>query len=488
MKLKKLFKDIPNIEIKGSKECEVKGLSSDSRRVSPLDLFIAKKGESFDGGTFILDAAKAGAAAVLTDFYNPFLSGPVQVIAKEISRELEGEIARRFYDDPAKDLKMIGLTGTSGKTSISYITYHLLSLKGKSGLMGTIEVITGKNTLPSELTTPDCLTIYRYLKEMHKAGCTSAIMEVSSHALDQKRLAGITFDIALFSNLSLDHLDYHKTMESYFDAKAKLFTKEYLKEGAYAIFCMDCPYGQLLASQCKGPFITYGFSKEAMVRAENIALSDKGSHFTLWIEEQKEEVFLPLLGRHNILNALAAASIAYLSKLSLTEIGKTLATLPAIKGRMQRVEGSNIIIDYSHKPDALRRALLTLKEMGQRRIILVVGAGGDRDKEKRPMMGNIAATLADVIILTSDNPRSEDPKSIISEIEQGIPDNKLAHVMIEVDRFKAIETAICMAGEKDFVLISGKGHESRQVFRHTTIDFDDYKVAERIWEKVAISL
>ena len=470
MKIKKLFKDIPNIEIKGSKECNIMGLCSDSRRAAPLDLFIARRGEAFDATEFIPDAISAGASAVLTDFYNPFIN-IVQVIAKEVTRDLEGLIASRFYDYPCNKLNLIGITGTSGKTTMAYMIRHLLM--PKVGLIGTIETITGRGHFQSDLTTPDAASLQRILKDIYQAGCHSAVMEVSSHALDQGRLLHTQFDRLIFTNLSNDHLDYHGDMERYFEAKAKFFTPGYMKKGAKAVVCIDCPYGRRLSVDK----VTYGFDKEAMVRAEDVKISMEGSIFTLCLPSgERGEIFLPLLGRHNVLNAIGAVAAV---DLPLKEIQKRLSSIEPVKGRMQKVQGSNIIIDYSHKPDALERVLLTLKEVAKGKIITVFGAGGDRDKLKRPMMGEIASTLSDVIIMTSDNPRSEDPMQIIEEIKKGVKGLSI----VEVDREAAIKKAIEMAKPEDVVLIAGKGHESRQIFRHTTIDFDDYKVAEGIWKK-----
>ncbi len=467
MKIKKLFKDIPGIEIKGSKETEVMGLCADSRRVAPFDLFIARRGSSFDASHFIQDAIKAGALAILTDFYNPFLTGITQIIAKEITRDLEGLLSYRFYEDPSSKLNLIGITGTSGKTSMSYMIWHLLSSREQVGLIGTIETITGRGHTSSELTTPDCVMLHRTLKEMVSTGCTSTVMEVSSHALDQGRLAYTYFDTAVFTNLSNDHLDYHKDMESYFQAKSKIF--DHMKKGGRAVICAECPYAMRYKNG-----ITYGFSENAMVRAKDIELSMDGSSFTLIMpNKQEEQIFLPLLGRHNILNALGACAA---SNLPLHVIKKQLGTMPPIKGRMQRIEGTNIIIDYSHKPDALKHALLTLREVTKGKIILVFGAGGDRDKGKRPMMGKIATSLADEVIITSDNPRSEDPMQIIEDIVAGATKK----VKIEADRRAAIKMAIEISTQEDVILIAGKGHEARQIFRHTTLDFDDYKVAEEL--------
>lgn len=453
MKLKKLITPLGIEEVRGSREVEITGICADSRRVAPGNLFVARKGHGDDGARYIPDAVAAGAAAVATDMIDPSLKGVTQIEHSDL-RRLEAELAAEFYGHPSKQLRVIGVTGTNGKTTTTFILKHLLdALDQPCGLIGTIETIIGSRHQPNPLTTPDPSTIHKSLHEMVRAGCRAATLEVSSHGLDQGRLHAVDFDIGIFTNLTQDHLDYHGTMEAYAAAKAKLFPL--VKQ---AILNRDDPYFKKMGATDP---ITYSLDD-----LENLELSLKGSTFTL----DGVPFRLPLIGRFNVYNALAAIKACQALGYSLNALAAPLATLPQIRGRLEPV--GNAYVDYAHTPDALRQVLTTLNEVKQGQLIVVFGCGGDRDKEKRPLMGAVAQELADHVILTSDNPRSEDPAAICAEISP--------HLETLIDRRAAIARAIELAGPDDTVLIAGKGHEDYQIFAHSRVPFDDRQILENL--------
>jgi UDP-N-acetylmuramoyl-L-alanyl-D-glutamate--2,6-diaminopimelate ligase len=485
MKLKKLLKDLPVQITKGSKEIEVTGICSHSKLVSPGNLFIAKRGLSCDGSTFIADAISAGASAVLSDIYNPFLRDVVQIVHPDPAL-LEAEIAARFYHHPDRSLFLVGITGTNGKTTTSYLIKHLLdSLEGNCGLIGTIERIVGKNVFPSTLTTSDVITNYKLFFEMQASGCKAAVMEVSSHALDQGRVRSIEFDAAVFTNLTQDHLDYHHTMEQYADAKAKLFSslhktgnKPFAKT---AIVNSDTPWHKIMLQKCCVPVLTYGLNPSADLVAKEITLSPQGMRFTVCFQGKTYPFHSSLIGRYNIYNCLAAMAVGLSRGFSLEKILSLLTRFTQVSGRLERVAntaGLNIFVDYAHTDDALRNVLETLQEVKKGKIITVFGCGGNRDQGKRPKMGSIAEKLSDAVIVTSDNPRSEDPNAIIQQILTGFSSSNKPIAI--PDRAAAIAAAIQSASKEDIVLIAGKGHETHQIFAHQTIPFDDRLVAQQI--------
>lgn len=453
MKLKKLIEDLPITLFRGSKELEITGLCSHSKKVAPGHLFIAKVGSYDDGSKYIDEALSAGAAAILTDLPDPSLKA-TQLITEDV-RRMEAQLAAKFYGDPSRELFMVGVTGTNGKTTVAHLVRHLLD----GGMIGTIEYVIGQRHIPADLTTPDIITNQKLLREMVRVGCKACVMEVSSHALEQGRVEGIDFDIAIFTNLSQDHLDYHGSMEAYAAAKAKLFSG--LKREAKAIV----PFGEKrMIENCKAEVITYGI-EEGDVAARELRCAGDHSCFVLDGVDYK----VPLVGRFNVMNCLAALAVKR----------GNLADFPQVRGRLERVCG-HIYIDFAHTPEALEKVLLALREFARGRIVLVFGAGGDRDRTKRPKMGQVAVRYADITILTADNPRSEDPHKICEEIAH--PD-----ALIEVDRRKAIARALALAAPEDVVLIAGKGHESDQIFAHKTVPFDDRQVVLELLEEVACS-
>ncbi len=488
MKLKKLFRNIKDVEIKGSKELEITGLCSNSKLVAPGNLFIAKKGLVDDGVRYISEAVAAGAAAVLTDMYDPSRKEIVQIITTSPAA-IEGELAKEFYQDPGSNLFMVGITGTNGKTTTAFLIKYLLdALVGPAGLIGTIEYIIGKHRYQATRTTPDVLSNQKMLREMCLHGCKAAVMEVTSHALIQGRVNRIDFDVAVFTNLSLDHLDYHHTMEAYADAKNLLFRNhlraEKDKKGVQpscAVLNIDSPWAERIVKGCPARLLTFGLLGDADLKASSIRLTPHGSSFLLDFEGVRYPVEIPLVGRFNVYNALAAIGTLVAGGHPLNKVLPLLKDLPAVPGRLQPVPndlGLQIYVDFAHSDDALQNVLETLVEFKEGKVTTVFGCGGDRDATKRPKMAQVAEQYSDLTIVTSDNPRSEDPEAICREILSGF--EKPDSFVVELDRKRAIEKAIEQSNPRDIILIAGKGHESYQIFAHKTIEFDDGRIAAEL--------
>lgn len=464
MKLKKLVKDL-DVEVKGSKEVEVTGISSHSQFITPGSLFIAKKGKTFDGSEFISKAIETGAVAVLTDIYNPFLQGIVQIVTSDVNK-LEALLAKRYYETEKNSLYLIGITGTNGKTTTAYIIQHLLP---HFGLMGTIETIMGKQRFQAQLTTADVVTNHKTLREMADQGLKGAVMEVTSHALDQNRVGEIQFDLAIFTNLSQDHLDYHGTMDEYFKTKLKLFEKAHAK-----IYNLDDPRAKEFHEG-----MTFGIRTPADLQAKNIQFSLEGTTFDLHMNGKVFPMRSPLIGEYNVYNVLAALAAGLKKGERLSTLQKRLETFPGVPGRLERIEnpkGIHLFVDFAHTPEALSSILQTLHAFKKGRIITIFGCGGERDRDKRPKMGRIAERYSDQLIVTSDNPRSEDPEMICKEVAAGLSREPI----IEVDRRSAIERGIFMAKKNDIVLIAGRGHEPFQKIKGRLLPFDDREVAREI--------
>ena len=476
MKLKKLFKKIPHQRIEGSREIEISGVSSNSKLVSPGNIFIAKKGATDDGHRYISQAIAGGAVAVLTDLFDPTLSVP-QVIVKDIS-QIEGLIADTCYESPSSQLFVIGVTGTNGKTTTSYLVKHLLDgTFSPSGLLGTIEYLIGRHRYQATHTTPDIATNHKLLKEMVLQGCTAGVMEVTSHALDQGRVKEIDYDAVVYTNLTQDHLDYHGTMEAYAAAKSLLFQQSKSKK-TVAVINSDCPWSKIVTGPSTFPKITYGIDQQSDLKAENLRFSPQGTAFTLNYQGKSWEVTSPLIGRHNVYNVLAAIGVLLVKKIDVQSIVERLSTFPGVRGRLESVEntlGIQVYVDFAHTEDALRNVLKSLRELTKGKILTVFGCGGNKDPKKRPLMAEAVEEGSDLAIVTLDNSRNEDPETILSDILKGFksPD----HYIVELDRAVAIEKAIHYAKEGDTVLIAGKGHETSQIFATMTIPFDDSKIA-----------
>lgn len=472
IKLKKLLEGLEIKLIKGAKDVEITGLSSNSKQVAPGFLYIAKRGMAHDGNEFVQDAILAGAVAILSDLFNPFLEGVTQIIVDD-TKVFEPLLAARFYDYPFQKLFLVGITGTSGKTTTSYLIHHILE---EAGLIGTIESIIGQHHIKSDLTTPDCITCYKLLKEMCFENLTSAVMEVTSHALSQNRVEGISFDVAIFTNITPEHLDYHGTMDAYVREKAKLFKK--LKPNGVAIVNQDDPMHSFM--KCDNKIITYGIEGNADYKAVDIQMDLTGSKFTIEFQGRREEIRSPLIGKFNVYNVLAAVATAIEKGICWEEIKKRVASFKSVPGRLERVnckEGVFVFVDFSHKTDALKNVLETLQELRKKKIITIFGCGGNRDREKRPKMAKVAEEYSDLVIVTTDNPRNEDPEEIIREIQSGF---ERKNYIVEMDRKLAIQKGLAMLEKGDILLIAGKGHENSQIFADKSIFFDDVKVAEEL--------
>lgn len=471
MLLQKLIKEIPKLEVHGSKSVEISGISSDSRMVAPGNLFVAKRGTALDGTRFISEALSAGAAAILSDLYDPSLR-VTQLIHSDV-RAIEGLLASRFWGDPSEKLKVIGVTGTKGKTTTTFLLRHILNTLGmRTGLLGTIEQSTGLRTYPSRLTTADVLTNQKLLGEMVQAGLSHAVVEVSSHALDQGRVAAVHFSAATYTNLSEDHLDYHETMEAYAKAKSRLFT------GISAAVNRDCPYADLVTKGAKRR-LYYSLQGAGDLNGTLISESARGSEMRFELEGREVTGFLPLVGRHNLQNALAAVATLLLFNIPLEKAVAALKTAPPVPGRLERVEGKrgvHLFVDFAHSGPSLEAALKALLPFKEKRLIVVFGAGGDRDPERRVGMARAAEAFADLAIVTSDNPRTEDPHKIIQEILKSF--SSLEKVIVEPDRKEAIERAVELGEPGDLILVAGKGHEKVQIFANRTVEFDDCLVAQ----------
>lgn len=485
MKLKVLLKNLPQIDLKGSKETEVSGIASHSKVVAPGDLFIARRGAAYDGNRFIPEAINSGAVCILSDVFDPSIKGVTQLIAKDVS-EVEALLAASFWSWPSKELQMVGITGTSGKTTTAYLIHHLFGFfLVPAGLIGTVEYITGVRHCEAPRTTPDVVTNQRLLRDIVRSGAKACVMEVSSHALVQGRVDEIGFDTAIFTNLSHEHLDYHKTMEEYAKAKNRLFrslgTNRSLEP--IAIFNAADPWVGSVSEGTKVRCVTYGIEREADVIASDMHTNSTDTSFTLTCAGKSVPVTMPLIGHYNVENALAAASAFIARGYALGELANGLSTAAPPPGRLERVVNQldlKIYVDYAHKEDALRKVLKTLRPSTNGRLIVVFGCGGDRDREKRPKMAQAAEELADFCFVTSDNPRSEDPQAIIREIASGFTTSCYSLIP---EREKAIHAAIDMATPADLVLIAGKGHEKYQVFATSTIPFDDCAVVREYCSK-----
>jgi UDP-N-acetylmuramoyl-L-alanyl-D-glutamate--2,6-diaminopimelate ligase len=453
----------------------VTGLDVDSRTVSPGVAYLAVRGSQADGHRFVADAVGRGAAALVVE-------GPQQTAVPEIvvrdGRRAALVLGSAWYGHPARRLSLIGVTGTNGKTTTTGLVRHLLNQAGTAGSIGTVGAFDGRGeAVPStagSLTTPGPIDLQRTLATLVARGVTQVTMESSSHSLDQGRLDGLSFDAALFTNLTRDHLDYHGTMDAYLAAKLKLSTL--LAPGGVEIVNLDDDAWRAIAP--RSPRVTFGLHPAADVRATEVAMSADGSRFCLTGRFGVAEIRLPLLGDFNVANALAAAASALALGRPLSEVAERLAGAPQIPGRMERISDVPCIVlrDYAHTPDALERALASLRRLTPGRLIVVFGCGGDRDRGKRPLMGAIAGRLADVAIATSDNPRTEDPEAILDDIEQGMAGTPHQRI---VDRLEAIHAALRAGRQGDTILLAGKGHENYQILGTTKVDFDEREIVKK---------
>jgi len=464
----------------GGRQAEVSALAYESNRVEPGSLFCTWKGKVKDGHTFVPDAVKRGAVAVVAERQLGDLKIPG--IRVENGRRALGRMAANFYGNPSRQVRVVGVTGTNGKTSTAMLLQSLLEVGGlRSGLLGTVVNDTGKGRVGAKHTTPEALDLQQYLAEMRENGCRAAAIEVSSHALDQGRTEGVEFAGAIFTNLGRDHLDYHQTLEAYEEAKAQLFRG--LGAGAFAVINAEDPVGIRMVNRCAPGvrIIRYGVDR-GEVCTRDLKMGTGGSSFVLRTSEGEVAVTLPWLGRFNVANALAAAAGALAAGVPLEKVAAGLGRAPAVPGRMERVAGPQeitVLIDYAHTEDAVRAALETLRPLTRGKLWIVLGAGGDRDQGKRPKMAAAAASLADDVILTSDNHRSEDPAVILREMRSGVSSG--SRVQVIENRSEAIRAVVLGAAKGDVVLIAGKGHEEFQEIRGAKLPFSDRREAERAW-------
>ncbi len=477
--LQALFKNCDVRILKKDLPFFVTGLVCDSKQVKEGDLFVAVRGASQNGASFIPEAIARGARIIVSeeDFFS---DGKIIQIKIDDSRRVLAMLADRFYGEPSRKLKVIGITGTNGKTTCSYLLEALFSeAQKKVGVIGTISYRVGERVIPAPNTTPGPLEVQSLLSQMVKEKIGYAVMEVSSHALDQKRVETIRFDSALFTNLTQDHLDYHKTQEAYFLAKRRLF--ESLDPQATAVLNGDSPFVERIASVTQARVLRYALH-HADIRAESLELTSRGTTFDAVTPQGKIGVRSGLIGVHNVYNILGVIGAALAQGLSLSVIEEGIARFEGVPGRLEKIEAGqpfHVFVDFAHTEDALRQVLLSLRPLTRGRLLLLFGCGGNRDRSKRPKMAQAASELSDFVVVTSDNPRKEDPQAILKEIEAGFPP-AFQRYQLEEDRGKAIETILAEAKEGDTVLIAGKGHEAYQIFRDRTVPFDDRQVVDEI--------
>lgn len=485
MRLQTLLEAVPSAKVQGNCETEIIDLAYDSRHVKKGSLFFALPGQRVRGDSFIQEAIRGGAHAIVSqEILTPAL--PITYIQVSDAREAMARMARSFFSFPDRDLKVVGITGTNGKTTTAFLIQYLLQSMGlKCGLIGTIHYDLGNQIKSASHTTPESCDLFRLLQEMLQAGCRAVVMEVSSHALDQKRVWGIDFDVAVFTNLTRDHLDYHKTMASYFEAKQRLFLSlgQQTKLGQLVVNGDDL-HGQDLVKNSHIPNSCLIFSQDkGDLVWEIVDWHEKGCVAKFSYRNLSAQVLLPLFGKFNIMNAAAALGTGLALGGNFTELVQALAHAPSVPGRLESVpnsRGIKVFVDYAHTDDALRKVLETLREIPHQKLLTVFGCGGNRDRSKRPLMGGVAAEFSDEIFVTTDNPRSEDAREIIKEISAGIPEKIAAHFI--VDRKQAIEQALRAAKEGDIVLIAGKGHETYQEIKGVRYDFSDKAVAHSFLE------
>lgn len=492
--LKELLVALPESTVRGSADADIAALAYDSREVSFNSAFVCIRGYQRDGHEYIPQALERGASAIVVDNQDALDALPESVTGVLVpdTRHALAHLASEFYGHPSRELLLIGVTGTNGKTTTAHLIAEMLRRAGyKSvGIIGTLGAATELSVYETGRTTPESLDLQRLLADFLDGGSEAVVMEVSSHALALQRVAACAFDAGVFTNLTQDHLDFHADMEEYFEAKAKLFgevarySEQFKSFGA--VLNVDDKYGRILRDEvcADSLFITYGIESEAHVVAEAIHLGPNGTSFVARSSDANIHLDLSLTGRFNVYNALAAIAFGLLMQRPASEIQTALQSARAPEGRMEMIDSGqdfHVAVDYAHTPDGLNNVLKTVREFTTGRIITVFGCGGDRDRGKRPQMGAIAASLSDALVITSDNPRGEEPQRIIDDIVAGTHQGK-AECVVELDRRNAIERALKMAKRDDFVVVAGKGHETYQIFKDRTVHFDDREVVRECLE------
>lgn len=476
MRLRELLEGMEVISQTISPDTEITHVCVDSRATQKGSLFVAVPGNRCDGGHYARQAVDRGAVCVVCQSELP---PDLPWVKVRDARLALSQLACRWYGHPSRQLTMLGVTGTNGKTTVTYLLRHILQRTGmKTGLIGTVQNIVGEQTLPAQRTTPDALQIQQLLSAMTKNGCSHAVMEVSSHALDQHRAEGIDFAVGIFTNLTEDHLDYHGTMGCYCDAKAKLFQMSRM-----GVCNADDPWTERLLAGASCPSVYYGIHNPAEVWAEDIFLHSRSVDFTVCTARTRTPVHLGVPGRFSVYNALGAIAACGELGIPPEECAAALATFPGVTGRMEVVptpgKPYTLLIDYAHTPDALENVLKTVRGFAQNRVIAVFGCGGDREREKRPLMGHIAGKLADLTIITSDNPRTEEPMAIIRDILPGIAGAEDKYI-VEPDRRGAIALAMGRAAAGDVIVLCGKGHETYQEIGDKTIPMDEREIVRSL--------
>ena len=495
MRLDVLLEGVEPLAIYGSPNPDITALCEDSRVVQPGSLFVAVQGMQSDGNRFLTEAAAAGAVSIATEeTVNDFRRDcpGIAVVQVRDARRALGVLARNFYHDPSSMLTMCGITGTNGKTTVGYLVKAIVEAAGqRSGIIGTIGYDTGDQCRAASHTTPSAAVLQHLLGQMVQQGMTYAVIEVTSHALALSRISGCLFDTVVFTNLTRDHLDFHGDLESYFNAKLRLFASDFLKPTAdaasvRAIINLDDPYGVRIRGTCRVPAWGYAIDSHADIRAEDIAMTFEGTSFTTQTPLGNFPVRSELVGRHNVSNLLAAIGVGLSRGCSIEAVRQGIASVTCVPGRFEKIDEGQaygVVVDYAHTEDALDKLLNVACALTSGRVITVFGCGGDRDQGKRPVMGKIAATLSDLVIVTSDNPRSENPDQIIRDVVYGVVASaKKTLYKVIPDRKEAIANAVQSARPGDLVVIAGKGHEDYQVVGDRRLDFDDRVVARRAIE------
>lgn len=482
MKLSELLKNVKPIAVHGDIDIDIKGVNIDSRKIENGHLFIAMKGTQVDGHKFIDKAIALGATAILLEDMPETLEDKVTYVQVKSTEEDAGKVATLFYGDPSKKLKLVGVTGTNGKTTIATLLYEMFREFGyKVGLLSTVCNYIDDKAIPADHTTPDPIELNRLLGDMVAEGCEYAFMECSSHAIHQRRISGLDFTGAIFTNLTRDHLDYHKTFENYRNAKKMFFDD--LSKNAFAITNADDKNGMIMVQNTKATIKTYSIKRMADFRAKILECHFEG----MYLEIDGKEVGVQFIGKFNVSNLLAVYGAAVMLGKKPEDILVALSTLKSVNGRLEPIqspEGYTAIVDYAHTPDALENVLAAIHEVLDTKgghIITVCGAGGHRDKGKRPLMAQEAVKQSDTVILTSDNPRDEDPQAIINDMLAGLDTKQKKKVLNIVDRKEAIRTAAMLAKKGDVILVAGKGHENYQEINGVKHHFDDHEVIREIF-------
>lgn len=487
MRLRQLVQPLLTYKIFGETNPDIQGITTDSRQVMPGALFAAIPGFTVDGHTFAKQAVERGAAALLVQHPIDGIPADIPQVIVADTRYVSALFADALMGHPSRRLRMIGVTGTNGKTTVTYLIRHMLEHAGHvTGLIGTLGAKYRNQEIPVPNTTPEAVSVQRILRTFVESDCSHAVMEVSSHALVEGRAAGVEFGIAVYTNLSQDHLDFHETMDAYAAAKSLLFSRlgnrfvDSAGRPLYAVINADDVYARVMMDATTAPVLTYGIDADADVRASNVSITAAGLTMRVTSPVGDVDVTSSCIGRFNVYNLLATIAVGLIEDIPLSDIVSSIATYPGVPGRCERVDAGQpfgVFVDYAHTPDGLDNVLRTVRELTTGKLIVVVGCGGDRDKTKRPVMAATALKWADVCYFTSDNPRSEDPEAILDDMMAGVSEGERDRIHRLADRRTAIRNAVSLAEPGDIVVIAGKGHEDYQIIGRQSIHFDDREEA-----------